>query len=67
MTTKQKAEAFDLIATGTANGMSLFWERFDKMQKTTREHGDGEALREMAKLAAEEAAREVLCVAQRPN
>lgn len=62
MTTKQKAEAFDLIANGTSNGMSLFWDRFDKIQKITREQGDGEMLRCMAKLAAEEAARDVLCV-----
>lgn len=62
MTTKQKAKAFDLIANGTVNGMSLFWERFDKMQKITREQGDGEMLRTMAKLAAEEAMRDVLSV-----
>lgn len=56
LTQKQKAEAFDLIASGVARGMVKFWEHYDEL----RGKADTSTLERMASFATQEAAEMVL-------
>lgn len=56
MNTKQKAKAFDLIASGQVRGMAKFWENVGSLQGIHNQ----DVLEEIARFACEEAAEQVL-------
>jgi hypothetical protein len=53
----RKAKCFDLVMQGNCTGMSLFYERFARMQELQKTAGDSAVLGAMARLACEEAMR----------
>jgi len=56
LTQKQKAEAFDLIASGVVRGMEKFWENVGNLQGVHNQ----DVLEEIARFACEEAVEQVL-------
>ena len=56
LTQKQKAEAFDLIASGVVRGMEKFWENVGNLQNIHNQ----DVLEEIARFACEEAVEQVL-------
>lgn len=59
LTQEQKAQAFDLVATGQVTGMSLVWGRFDRLRNVSQTN-QADAIAMVPQYAAEEAAAIVL-------